>query len=402
MELAVVVPTYWGRPGGRWVEGDLVFDHPTPLDERGTLGRCLESLNRLEGAFRLILLAVPTTAEIQDALERKLLDLLGGLDLGYEVIPVFPSTLRELWSRSGIEDLKEILNFNGYSQVRNACILVPYILGFEAFLLLDDDEVVLDGDRGLLDRSVEYLGEEFQGRRIMAKAGVYLQPHGSPFFKGRTVWWRLLLDGRRAMNEAFRIIELGERILDTSFAFGGNMVISREIVELVPFDPYIPRGEDIDFLVNVKSEGYAFVLDTALRILHLPPKGITPEWMKLRQDAYRFLYMKCKLALLKELGSKRPITWRDLMLYPGRFLDWTLKPRLLATSLLQSADYLGKLRPKEAGKALSVISLLFKDYQGEVLKYHGFKERWRRTVPKLREDPSLKEALLKRSLKGKS
>ena len=387
-----------GGLGGRWVEGDLVFDHPTPLDEQGTLGRCLESLNKLEGVFRLILLAVPTTVEIQDVLERKLLDLLEGLDLGYEVIPVFPSTLRELWSRSEIEDLKAVLNFNGYSHVRNACILVPYILGFEAFLLLDDDEVV--SDRGLLDKAAEHLGEEFQGRRIAAKAGVYLQPHGSPFFKGRTIWWRLLLDSRRAMNEAFRIIEFGERILDTPFAFGGNMVISRAVVELVPFDPYIPRGEDIDFLVNVKSEGYAFVLDTALRILHLPPRSVTPEWMKFRQDAYRFLYMKRKLALLKELGSKRSVTWRDLMPYPGRFLDWTLEPRLLATSLLQSADHLRRLRFKEAGKALSVISLLLKDYRGQVLKYYGFKERWRRIVPELREDPSLKEALLKRSLKG--
>ncbi|HLI57488.1 MAG TPA: hypothetical protein VKY26_10725, partial [Actinomycetota bacterium] len=46
--IAVVVPTYWTRPGGEARAGDAVYDHPTPVDDEGTLGRLLESLVRLD------------------------------------------------------------------------------------------------------------------------------------------------------------------------------------------------------------------------------------------------------------------------------------------------------------------------------------------------------------------
>ena len=62
MGRVVVIPTYWTREKGEWREGDLIFDHPTPLDEDGTLQRCLMSLNTLEGSFDLVLIVVPTHA----------------------------------------------------------------------------------------------------------------------------------------------------------------------------------------------------------------------------------------------------------------------------------------------------------------------------------------------------
>ena len=48
-KVTMAIPSYWGRPRDQgWREGDLVFDHPTPLDEEGTLRRALEKWGYIE------------------------------------------------------------------------------------------------------------------------------------------------------------------------------------------------------------------------------------------------------------------------------------------------------------------------------------------------------------------
>ncbi len=41
----MVIPTYWGQDNTGEADEEIVFDHPTMLDETGTLGRLLESLS---------------------------------------------------------------------------------------------------------------------------------------------------------------------------------------------------------------------------------------------------------------------------------------------------------------------------------------------------------------------
>ncbi len=388
----IVIPTYWSREKGEYRAGDLVFDHPIPIDEEGTLSRCLKSLNKLKGDFILMLIVVPTHPDIQKDLEKKIIIMINRLNLKYQIIPVFQSTIEAIYEKVGGELVKEVLNFNGYSQVRNACMLLPSILNFKSFILLDDDEIVLDED--FLEIAVEGLENIFKGNVIMAKAGIYLQSHGSPFFKGKEKWWRALLDGKKAMNQAFKLTEQNERYVDTPFAFGGNMSISAKVLEKgISFDPYISRGEDIDFLVNVKSENYAFVLDNKLRILHLPPKTLNPDWLKLRQDIHRFLYMRCKLKNGQNLNVKRIITSKDLFPYPGLFLDWTLNARIFFTSIFLGIYYASMLKFKDSKEALSNIILIFRDYKKLVLKYARFRNSFKEFVPKLVERSDLTDII---------
>jgi len=398
---AVVIPTYWTRESGYWNDGDLVFDHPTSLDGEGTLQRCLESLNKIKGSFDLILIIVPTKMDFQKDLEKRIFYMLNHIVLNYRIIPVFPSTIERIYKRVEDEGIKKVLNLDGYSQVRNTCILIPSILGFEDFILLDDDEVILDED--FLGKAIENLEKEFQGRKVLAKAGVYLQSHGSPYFKEKEVWWRFFLNGKKAMNKAFELTETGKRFIDTPFAFGGNMVISRKAVEDgIPFDPYISRGEDIDFLVNVKTEGYAFVLDTELKILHLPPKSHNPNWLKLEQDTSRLLYMKCKINRLKNQKVKRIITSNDLNPYPGPFLNWSLTFRIFLTSILLCIDYILKFKFNDSKEALRNIRLLYKNYDEQVSKYFLFKEKFKKTVQKLINRSDLMEILLEKTVEAQT
>ena len=78
MKITMVVPSYWRRKKDEgWKSSDTVYDHPTPLDEEGTLGRFLESLSILENKdFNLVILGVANALDIQDAVEDKLGSLI--------------------------------------------------------------------------------------------------------------------------------------------------------------------------------------------------------------------------------------------------------------------------------------------------------------------------------------
>ena len=53
MKKVILIPTYWGRPTSEgWQEGDAVYDHPTPIDEQGTLERTLQSMKILNSLLR--------------------------------------------------------------------------------------------------------------------------------------------------------------------------------------------------------------------------------------------------------------------------------------------------------------------------------------------------------------
>ena len=62
----MVIPTYWTGPKGEWQEGDKIFDHPTPLNEKGTLERTLQSLHNLEDKkFTLVIVGIATNKKYE-------------------------------------------------------------------------------------------------------------------------------------------------------------------------------------------------------------------------------------------------------------------------------------------------------------------------------------------------
>ena len=53
----VVIPTYWcGRRSTYSVNRGVVYDHMTPIDQPGELPRCLDSLRKVVGLDRVVLL----------------------------------------------------------------------------------------------------------------------------------------------------------------------------------------------------------------------------------------------------------------------------------------------------------------------------------------------------------
>lgn len=367
MELTMVIPSYWGRDSATgWKEGDAVYDHPIPIDQEGTLGRAIRSIGILrDKEFRLVVLAVPTSPEIESEVEdivKRIVDE-NAPDSGVETIVFGPSHLREihaLMEKDGKAEYQELLRLRGYSNIRNMCLFIPHILGADAAVLIDDDEVF--EDPGFIGKVRENIGRELDGKRIYGLAGYYLQPDGNFYVPAPQDGWAYYWGKQIQMNKAFEaVIASPPRIKETPFVFGGNMTIHRNLFTKIPFDPYVRRGEDIDYIMNSMMFGFSFFLDNELHIKHLPPAKSHPEWMRLREDIYRFVFEREKLRLQKNTEGMRRLTAENFGEYPGAFLKENLDERIKNASMLLSGQYRRNSDLQGGIEALKNIDIAFKD-----------------------------------------
>ena len=336
-DFTMVIPSYWGSAGQYDKTGQsaetVVFDHPTTLDSRGTLGRLLESLDIFDSVpGRIVIIAVANRREIAREVEDKIGGIIAPFRKRYDIVCLGRSTLDKI-----IRKLAGILNGSRYT------------------VFIDDDEVF--GDSDFLKKIDENLGRSHKGDTIEALAGYYLQPDTYILDESKVPGWRApYWNNAAAMNRAFeRIIGRGERLKPTPFVFGGNMTVALEALQKVPFDPRITRGEDIDFLLNLRINGITFYLDRQLAITHLPPGSDQPAWKKVREDAVRFLYERKKVRDHPELSLE------DLQPYPGLFLGDDLEERVIKTCELLKSEYESEQDAQGVRECENIIAMIKED-----------------------------------------
>jgi hypothetical protein len=359
MKLTMVIPSYWARESEvGWKEGDAIYDHPTPLDAEGTLFRAIQSIERLEDKdFQLAIIAVATAEDIESEVEKKVVSIIKAANPGVEIMLFGHSQLTQIHEliSEGKKEYINLLQLRGYSNTRNLCMFIPHALGSEVAVLIDDDEVFEDPK--FISKAKEFIGREIGGRTINAVAGYYLQPNGDYHVKKPYRPWMKYWDQSERMNEAFdKIIGTEPRLKETPFVFGGNMVIHRNLFTVVPFDPNVGRGEDIDFLINARMLGHPFFLDNQLSIMHLPPSKAHPTWMQLREDIYRFIYERAKIETQKEMKGMIQVRPEDFDPYPGCFLKSNLEEKVEQACKLLSEEYLAQGDIKGSEEALNNIA----------------------------------------------
>jgi hypothetical protein len=322
----VVVPTYWTRAGGALESGDAMYDHPTPVDDEGTLGRLLESLTLLDVRQFYVVIVVAVTALSVAAEASARVRATAQRYPSLSTLVVDDSVLTQLEAAVTIPNVTDLIALTDYSRVRNLQLLAPLALRCRAIVAVDDDEVVIDPK--FLFRAIESLGSVIDGRVVAGLAGYYLQNR-----KGQ-----ILLDvaaassmapnifDRKAviMNDATNRVQAKRgKIVPTPFCFGGNMIFTPDLAARVCFDPAITRGEDIDYLINARLIGHWFYMNKKLTILHEPPAGGSyhdSAFHKTVQDLLRFVYEREKLKAWRQIGASEPVTAEDLDPYPGIFL----------------------------------------------------------------------------------
>ena len=346
MKVTMVIPSYWGRKKSEgWKETDAVYDHPTPIDEKGTLGRVLKSLSILENKdFNFVVLGISTAQDIQGDVESKISSVVK--DAAPELKTTFFSyshlaKIHRYLINHSLEKFIPLLQLNGYSNIRNLCLFSAHLLGSEIAVLIDDDEIF--EDPRFMEKALDFIGKKIQGDKLLAVAGYYINPDNDFLLNKEIVPWMTYWNKIDCMNRAFKeIIGKSPRLKETPFVFGGNMVVHRDLFTFVPFDPSVPRGEDIDFLINARMFGFKFYLDNQLSVKHVPPPKSHPLWRTVREDIFRFMFEKSKLEAQVPSPGMKIIKAEDLDPYPGEFLKEDLEDRIFRSNLMLAIDYLGQ------------------------------------------------------------
>ena len=385
MKTFMVIPSYWSRESAvGWQPGDAVYDHPTPLDQEGTLVKILESLRILETTdFSLVILACATAGDIEAQVEARVREITRAVDPPVETYVISHSHLHrfhETLAGGGREDLSDVLSLRGYSNIRNMCLYVPYVLGAEVVIFIDDDEYF--DDPNFVDKAGEFIGSRFMGQTIDGVAGYYLNAKGTYYDDvPEEIHWMTYWDRFGSKREAFDKIIPGEpRLKLTPFAFGGCMVIHRSLFRTVPFDPRLTRGEDTDYVLNARMFGFNFFLDNQLSIQHRPPEKSHPTWLRFREDIFRLLYSKAKIDGQTDQVNMTIVEAEDFDPYPGEFLRDTLDDKILKTNLILALDYLADQRIEDTKETIRNIWLattkaIPSDNPFET--YLTFQRRWR-------------------------
>ncbi len=396
----MVIPSYWRRKEEDGIkETDIVYDHPTPLDQDGTLSRAIESIRILNNReFPLVIIAIANAEDIERQVEEKVLDILNTSDMDIPLYFFSHSHLKRLRShvqRKIGEELMYLLSLRGYSNVRNMCLFLAHLLDSDAAILIDDDEVF--EDPFFIEKALEFIGDDIEDLGFIgAIAGYYLQEDGSWRLKPKEDNWARYWNSIEKMNEAFEIfIGREPRLKETPFVFGGNMIIHKRVFNKIPFDPNITRGEDIDFLINIRMFNYKCYLDNTLSIKHLPPPKPHPIWKQMREDIYRFIFERAKLRKQRKIKGMHYVTPEELDPYPGAFLRDDLEEKIYKASHALAEYYKTQRMEKDAMEALKNIEIANKK---EFIKRDPFvdllnmKSDWEKLLRKT-NDPEIKKEL---------
>ena len=337
MNAAIVIPSYWaGDDAQEHAPG--TYDHTTALNATAPeLDRCLKSLEQVRDIPRIILLVVCPVSATRDVSLRvgRIVDAHPTLNIT-TVTNVEAARVADRVAQIAPKGSGECVSLRGYGAIRNMGLACAAILGHDAVIFLDDDETIVSSD--FMSRALYALGQETrQGLPILVKSGYFYDRDGSPLAPTDRAgicnrWWTKRIEFNRWMKKALS----GTRISRSNYVCGGLMAIHARAFTRVAFDPFITRGEDLDYLFNMRMLGYDVWFDNEWVVRHLPPErqDRAPRFM---QDVYRWYYERAKLAFAARQKELTPVTPASLMPYPGPWISPELDERVRKTAMARAA-----------------------------------------------------------------
>ncbi len=396
MNPVVVIPTFiYPRRHRGGADVVSTYDHPTAPNQEGELGRCLESLAKVEGlGLVVILVSADVSLEVQAA-EKVQAIANRHSDVTTLVIGAAELALIEQrMAQQNIERLSKEIGLQGYGAIRNLGLLVANVLGFDAVVFLDDDEVI--DDPKFLEKAMYGLGKlTRQGVPIVAKTGYYLNDQDSYLSKWEDKWYNRFWRQGRAFNEWITKAMRGPRLSRSNHVCGGCLAIHKEAFRRLAFDPWITRGEDLDYMLDLRMYGSDIWFDNQWVLRHLPPRTAS-EGTRFRQDIFRWLYEYRKLEYSRALIDLQQVKPASLEPYPGPFLEPGLLRRIRLTAWMRSFGRPDKKAYRLAAKAATGAASAYAE--ANCAKYFEFQYVWPEAMNRLESDQLLSEALVRSAM----
>ena len=390
---AIVIPTFWTSGSGRRAASDRtvghVFDHPTDLnDPDPQLARCLKSLQSVPGVGRIILVIGTTDPAIDERADQRVSEIVDGfpeLDIFVVGAPEVGSIHRRL-AQLDLGGVNPSLYPEGYGAVRNIGLIAAAVFGHDSVVFLDDDELV-EGQE-FFETALFGLGRPLHtGGFLYAKTGIPVDALGSwmrkPFGGWTDVFWRIA----ETYNEAMAGVLQPPRLQKARFAFGGALAIHREMYTRIAFDPWIPRGEDTDYVINVMMHGGEVYFDDQWRVTNLPSQQRSRA-NRFRHNVAAFIYERRKLEFAKSQVDLRQVHPHMLDPYPGNFLDASLTIRAFLTGALRALA--GIERKEHWDAALHAVQDAGKYATENCTNYFALQRAWPHLMETIWEDVPLR------------
>ncbi len=414
-EPVITIPTYWTRKKSLKKIGDSYFDHPTALDGQETLTRTLDSIKQLWGEFKVVILTATVNYSddvLCDEVKKKVNSLIKEYKKYFPIMQFSKSDVRFLKKRMekyGMINMIPQINLATYPAIRNFQLIVTNALGSNVMIGIDDDELVMPNH---IKKATKFIGKKYKGNMIYGIGGYYKDKKGEYIMKDlkKPSINNLFYRKRHIKNQGF--VEMDKkkgRVNKSNFVFGGNMVVHRKIFMNVPYDLGITRGENMDYLINAKMNGFDFYFDKELFIIHLPPEKWDKKmkaflktgafsktnYYKLEQDVVRFIYEREKI---RECNDHHPelknVYIDNLKPYPGDFFG---------ERLIRDAMYALKYMYPAETKKLKISSEGFVNNALERARklaptYFSFNKKWVKLMKFIEKDTVFKRHLEKRWL----
>ncbi len=369
------------------------YDHTTSLSSQGELPRCLDSLRKVRGLGHIVILvaAEPSIENQAASKARSIAEYFSDLSITVVGAPEL-ALIRQRMEQLGVPVRNEI-GLSGYGAVRNLGLLVANMLDFDAAVFLDDDSVV--EDEAFLEKAMYGLGKlTRRGVPILAKTGYYLNEEGSFLSNKPTKWYDHFWQQGKAFNAWIAKAMAGPRLSRSNHVCGGCLALHKEAFRRVSFDPWVARGEDLDYMLDLRMYGSDIWFDNQWVMRHLPPA--TPrEGLRFRQDIFRWLYEYRKIEYARTQIDLLQIKPQSLQPYPGPFLESNITKRIRRTALLRSIG-----RPDGRGyrqAAKSATGEAAKYAETHCSKYFEFQFKWPAIMSRFENDVIMQGILVQSS-----
>ena len=391
MNPAIIIPTYH-CPTLRETKGAAhdIYDHATPINAPGELKRCLASLQKVEGLGQVILL-VAADAEVAEEAANKVQKIADEFPQMHILVigDAECQIIQQRLAQHGFGDVSKEIGLCGYGAVRNLGLVVANAFGFDSVVFVDDDEVIEDPE--FLRRAMYGLGKlTKKGIPILAKTGYYLNDEGNYHSKSQSRWYNYFWQQGRAFNHWIDRAMEGPRLSRSNHVCGGMLALHREVYKRLSFDAWIHRGEDLDYLLNLRMYGSDVWFDNRWVCRHLPPKN-RHEGHRFRKDIYRWIYEYSKVEFSRSQIDLLQIKPSSLEPYPGPFLEPGIAKRVKRTALLRSLVRSDKKEYRRAAREATTLAQAYAEQNCS--RYFDFQRVWPEVMLATESDDALVRAL---------